>query len=150
MITKDNLPSTYLPYQQLTLCSNRLIGGGHLIQIGNALPLLIGRGEIPQVWLQAPTDPSGTVFAPLVLASVSAHPAASVSVDKGILRVFAGGQLVLQVRQISKEEAEVDALDLRPIGFNIYGDKASLNAGGMHMSGNSIAGGGTFLALGGA
>ena len=57
---------------------------------------------------------------------------------------------MLQVRQISAEEAEVDALDLRPIGFNIYGDKVSLNAGGLHMSGNSIAGGGTFLALGGA
>ncbi|AMK78162.1 MULTISPECIES: hypothetical protein [Methylomonas] len=149
MITKQNLPSAYQPYQQLTLCSNHLIGGGYLIQIGGSLPLLIGKGAIPQVWLQAPTDPSGKVFAPLVSASVAAHPAVSVSTDDGALLVYAGGQLVLRVRQTNDQEAEVEALDLRPIGFNIYGDRKSLSAGGMHMSDNTVAGGGTFLAFGG-
>lgn len=150
MITKDNLPSTYQPYQQLTLCSNNLIGGGHLLQIGQSLPLLIGRGATPQIWLQAPTDPSGKSFAPLVTASVAAHPAASVYTGGGALVVYAGGQLVLRVRQITDQKAEVEELDLRPIGFNIFGNKAALNAGGMHMSGNTVAGGGTFLAFGGA
>lgn len=150
MITKDHLPPTYLPYQQLTLCSNLLIGGGHLIQTGNALPLLIGKGPTPQVWLQAPTDPSGKAFAPLVSASVATHPAVSVSSESGALRVYAGGTLVLRVRQINDQQAEVDELDLRPIGFNIFGNKSSLTAGGMHMSGNAVSGGGTFLALGGA
>lgn len=148
MITKDNLPSTYQPYQVLNLCSNQLIDGGHLIQIGTALPLLIGRGETPQVWLQAPTDPSGKIFAPLVSASVSNHSAVSVSYENGALIVYAGGKLVLRVRQINDQQAEVEELDLRPIGFNIYGNKASLNAGGMHMSSNSMSGGGTFLAFG--
>ena len=150
MITKDNLPATYQPYQQLTLCSNLLIGGGHLIQTGNSLPLLIGKGPAPQVWLQAPTDPEGRAFAPLVSSSVATHPAVSVSTEGGALVVYAGGKLVLRVRQINDQQAEVDELDLRPIGFNIFGNKNSLNAGGMHMSGNTVAGGGTFLAFGGA
>lgn len=64
--------------------------------------------------------------------------------------VYAGGELVLRVRQVNDQQAEVDKLDLRPIGFNIFGDKSSLNAGGMRMSGNTVAGGGTFLAYGGA
>ena len=150
MITRENLPATYRPYQQLTLCSNHLIGGGHLIQTGNSLPLLIGMGPTPQVWLQAPIEPSGKAFAPLVAASVSTHPAVSVSTESGALVIYAGGTLVLRVRQVSPQHAEVDELDLRPIGFNIYGNKTSLNAGGMHMSGNTVAGGGTFLAFGGA
>jgi hypothetical protein len=148
VITKDNLPPTYQPYQQLTLCSNRLIGGGHLIQTGNSFPLLIGKGPTPQIWLQAPTDPAGKAFAPLVSASVATHPAVSVSTEGGALVVYAGGQLVLRVRQISDQQAEVDELDLRPIGFNIFGNKTHLNAGGMNMSGNTVAGGGTFLAFG--
>jgi hypothetical protein len=150
VITKDNLPLTYKPYQKLTLCSNRLIGGGHIIQAGNSLPLLIGRGPTPQVWLQAPTDSSGKAFALLVSASVATHPAVSVTMEGGALAVFAGGQLILRVRQISDQEAEVDELDLRPIGFTIFGDKRSLNAGGMHMSGNTVAGGSTFLVFAGA
>ncbi len=149
MITKDNLPPTYQPYQQLTLCSNRLIDGGNLIQTGSAFPLLIGKGPTPQIWLQAPTDTSGKSFAPLVSASVATHPAMSVSTERGALVVYAGGKLVLRVRQINDEQAEVDELDLRPIGFNIFGNKSSLNAGGMQMSGNTVAGGGTFLAFGG-
>lgn len=148
MITKDTLPSTYSPYQQLNVCSNRVIGGGHLLQAGKALPLLIGKGPIPQVWLQAPTDPLGKAFAPLVAASVATHPAVLVSTEGGALVVYVGGKLVLRVRQVNDQQAEIDELDLRPIGFNIFGNKSSLNAGGMHMSGNTVAGGGTFLAFG--
>lgn len=150
MITRDNLPTSYRPYEQLTFCSNRLIGGGHLIQIGDKLPLLIGQGEIPQVWLQAPADSSGNQFALLVSASVAAHQAVSVTAEDGVLRIYAGGHLVLQVRPIGVQQAEVELLDLRPIGFNIYGDKSSLNAGGMQMASNTVGGGGTFLAFGGA
>lgn len=149
MITKNTLPAGYRPYGRLTLCSNLLIGGGHLIQVGEVLPLLVGNGEIPQVWLQAPTDRTGKQFIQLVVASVAAHPAVLISVSDGILSVGAGGKKVLQVREVGFDEAVVELLDLRPIGFNIFGDKNGLSAGGMQMSGNTVSGGGTFLALGG-
>lgn len=150
MITKNTLPEGYKPYDKLTLCSNLLIGGGHLIQVGEVLPLLVGHGEIPQVWLQAPTDRAGKNFVQLVVASVAAHPAVLVNIAGGILSVSAGGKKVLQVREVGPDEAVVELLDLRPVGFNIYGDKSGLSAGGMQMSGNTVSGGGTFLALGGA
>jgi hypothetical protein len=150
MITKNALPEGYHPYGKLTLCSNLLIGGGHLIQVGEVLPLLVGSGEIPKVWLQAPTDPSGKNFIQLVVASVATHPAVLVSIVGGILNVSAGGKRVLQVRGVGPDEAAVELLDLRPVGFNIFGDKDGLSAGGMQMSGNTVSGGGTFLALGGA
>lgn len=148
MITKDNLPPNYQAYTRLLLCSNSLIGGGHLLQIGQSLPLLIGRGTMPQVWLEAPTDPSGKDFAPLVTASVAVHPAASVFTEDGALVVYAGGQLVVRVRQVDDQQAVVEKLDLRPIGFNIFGDEKSLNASGMQMSGNTVSGGGTLLGFG--
>lgn len=148
MITTDNLPQTYQPYQQLTLCSNRLEGGGHLIKIGDFLPLLIGKGPTPQIWLQAPSDASGKKFAVLINASVPTHPAMSVSTENGALVIYAAGKLVLRVRQQSEDQAEVEELDLRPLGFNIFGDRKSLNAGGVHMSSNSFVGVGTLLAFG--
>lgn len=148
MITTRNLPAGYQPYGRLVLCSNLLIGGGHPIQVGEVLPLLVGNGEIPKVWLQAPTDPSGKNFIQLVVASVATHPAIAVSVTGGILSVNAGGKKVLQVRRVGPDEAAVELLDLRPVGFDIYGDKNGLSAGGMQMSRNTVSGGGSFLALG--
>ena len=150
MITKNTLPEEYHPYGRLTLCSNLLIGGGHLIQVGEVLPLLVGNGETPKVWLQVPADPAGKQFIQMVVASVATHPAVLVSVIGGILCVSAGGKKVLQVRGIGPNEAVVELLDLRPVGFNIFGDTNGLSAGGMQMSGNTVSGGGTFLALGGA
>jgi hypothetical protein len=150
MITKSTLPEAYRPYDRLTLCSNFVIGGGHLIQVGEVLPLLVGCGEVPQVWLQAPTDRAGKEFVKLVVASVAAHPAVLVNVDGGVLSVSAGGKKVLQVRAVRPDEAVVDILDLRPVGFNIFGDANGLSVGGVQMSGNTVAGGGTFLALSGA
>ena len=149
MITKSNLPDSYHPYGRLTLCSNLLIGGGHLIQIDDILPLLVGKGEIPQIWLQAPTDIARKTFTQLVIASVAAHPAILLNFDSGVLSVSAGGKSMLRVRETGPDEAMVDLLDLRPVGFNIVGDEKCLTAGGVKMSGNTISGGGTFLALGG-
>jgi len=121
-----------------------------MIQIGEVLPILIGKGEVPQVWLQGPSDTTGQNFIQLVTASVSSHPAILVNSTSLGLAVSAGGREVLRVRPIGPNEAIVDFLDLRPLGFNIFGDDQMLNAGGMKMSRNTIAGGGTFLALGGA
>jgi hypothetical protein len=140
---------TYKPYQRLTVCSNLLIGGGHLVVLGEALPLLVGCGEAPMVWLQAPADQTGKTYVPLVAASVALHPAVSVVSNKEGLTVSVGGTPVIHVAQIDSESAVIDLLDLRPIGLNISGNAASLIAGGTNLSHNTFSGGGTMLAFGG-
>jgi hypothetical protein len=149
MITLNTVPKVYKPYQNLTVCSNLLIGGGYLIAIGKVLPLLVGSGEAPMVWLEAPTDETGNNYVPLVAASVALHPIVRVSRNKDGLTISVGGTPVVHVTQKNTKTALIDLLDLRPIGFNIYGTSTSLIAGGATMSQNTFSGGGTFLALGG-
>ncbi|NOT81421.1 MAG: hypothetical protein HOP01_01660 [Gallionella sp.] len=149
MITHKELPQAYKPYQQLKVCSNTLIGGGNLIALGEVLPLLVGSGESPLIWLQAPTDETGKNYISLVAASVASHHAVSVVNDKNGLTVSVGGTPLLLVKQTSAKSAEIKLLDLRPIGLNIYGNETSLTAGGATFSHNTFNGFGTMMTLGG-
>lgn len=149
MITPTTLPSTYKPYQRLTVCSNELIGGGHLVILGDVLPLLVGSGETPMVWLQAPADKTGKSYVPLVVASVAAHKAVTVVSNKDGLTVSVEGTPVIHALQVDSESAVIDFLDLRPVGLNIYGNATSLTAGGGTFSSNSFNGVGALLAFGG-
>lgn len=148
MITRATLPNTYKPYQRLTVCSNMLIGGGYLVALGDVLPLLVGSGEGPTIWLQAPIDKSGKNYVPLVTASVASHPAVGVVGNRDGLTVSIGGVPVIHVDQVDQNSAVINHLDLRPVGLNIFGDASSLTAGGSTFSQNTFSGGGTLLALG--
>jgi hypothetical protein len=150
MITRASLPSGYIAYPKLTLCSNTMIGGGHLLEVRGKLPILIGKGPVPQIWLQVPTNQNATEFAVIVTASVSTHPAIVVSESESAVTVTAAGQQVLRIYSPSPDEAVVDQLDLRPLGYNVFGDSKELNAGGMRLSRNTATGAQVLIALGGA
>ena len=147
--TRNNLPSSYQPYDKLTICSNSLIGGGHLVELAGALPLIIGYGEKPQVWLQAVSNPEKMEFVSVVENSVSKFPAVEVKEIDGSIIITIQGKQVLKVRNVSKSEAVVENMDLRPIGLNLYGDGNNMNMPNGSFSGNSMSGGGVLLGLGG-
>ena len=147
--TRNNLPSSCHPYEKLTICSNSLIGGGHLVELAGALPLIIGYGEKPQVWLQAVSNPEKMEFVSVVENSVSKFPAVEVKEIDGSIIITIQGKQVLKVRNVSKSEAVVENMDLRPIGLNLYGDAKNMNMPNGSFSGNSMSGGGILLGLGG-
>jgi len=149
MIAHTTLPKSFKPYQRLSVCGNLIIGGGHLIAIGKVLPLLIGSGEIPMIWLQAPADHTAKTYVPLVTASVASHPAVSIVNDSNGLLVSVEGTPVIHISQTDTESATIDLLDLRPIGLNIFGNVDSLNAGNATFTGSTFSGEGTLLSFSG-
>jgi hypothetical protein len=146
MITQENLPNNYKPYDKLIVCSNRLNGAGYLVRIGKALPVLLGQGDKPMVWLQAPVDPAATSFTTIVEASLSKTPSVRIFEDEGALIVSVGGTVILKVRN-DGTSAIVDELDLRPIGIRLWGDSKKLTAAGVTISDSSF-GSGTLVAFG--
>lgn len=146
--TRNNLPKSYQPYENLTVCSNTLIGGGHIVAVGDALPLIIGKGEKPQIWLQAISDPDKQEFVSIVENSVSKHPVVEVKEVSGSVVVSIQGKVVLSVKPLSENNAVVESMDLRPIGLNMFGDSSSMNVSGGTFSGNSMSGGGVLIGLG--
>ena len=148
MITRNNLPKNYEPYESLNICSNTLLGGGHTVAVDEILPLVIGKGTKPQIWLQAMNSPDKKEFVSIIEASVSKHPAVEVIEENGSIVVSIQGTKVLVVEATSDESASVTQLDLRPIGLNLIGNRSSLSAGGSNFSGNTMAGGGVLIGFG--
>lgn len=151
MITIENLPVGYKPYSSIKVCSNTLEGGGHILVVGKALPLLIGMGPKPLIWLQALANPKPTKkqekFLTIVDASIATHPLVRVSEQGNEITVAVGGKIVLRVRAVDPELVEVRELDLRPLGLNVYGDESKLVAGGMQFSTSIFSGVGTLIAF---
>lgn len=148
MISDRKKPSGYTPFKRLVFCSNTLIGGGDLITVKDVVPLLIGKGSLPMVWLKVPSDPSGGTFVDLIDGSVAKHPLVRVDATRSGLTFFVAGLKVLHVYKKNEDEAVVDFLDLRNLGYEIYGDDKKLTAGGMRLSGNTMENVGVMLSLG--
>lgn len=148
MITRENLPTSYNPYETLVICSNSMLGGGHIVSVGDVLPLVIGKGEKPQIWVQAISDPETKEFVSIIEASVSKHPAVEILEKDGSIEVTIQDNKILIVRAESDNKAVVSHLDLRPIGLNLVGNASSLSVGGSTFSGNSMSGGGVLIGFG--
>ena len=138
MIEVDKLPKGYSPYQTLTLCSNKLIGGTKVVAVGKVLPLLIGKGAKPQIWIQALEFPKSKKYILLVDASISRHPLVRVEELGTQIVVKVNGGVVLRVEQTGDDQAVVAELDLRSLGFNVYGGMLELNVGNMSFSNSTF------------
>ena len=147
MITKDNMPSSYRPFNKLVLCSNTIINCEHVISIGDVIPLIIGQGEKPLIWLQAVSEPATKKFISVIEASVPMNSAVTIFEEGDVLKVNFEKITVLQIKGNKDSSAIIDKLDLRPFGFNIFGDSGSLRAGGITLSGNTFQNLNTVLAL---
>jgi len=147
MITIKNLPKSFVAYKTLVVCSNKIIGGGHFLAVGEILPIVVGKGDKPKVWLQALDSPDTKNFVTVVDESISKSPSVQVYENNGILKVIVSGTIVLSVKATGEDSAEVDTLDMRPLGLNLYGTKNTLMVGNNTFSGNSMSGGGTLLGL---
>jgi hypothetical protein len=146
--TLNNLPKSYVPYKSLNVCSNKLSGGGHIASIGDTLPLIIGKGDKPQIWLQALSNPETKQFISIVESSVSKHSAVVVKEISGYVVVSVQGTQILKVKAKGGSNAKVEMLDLRPLGLNLSGNSTSMNVGGSTFSNNSMSGGGVLVGLG--
>jgi len=147
MITTDHLPIAYKPYPQMKVCSNTIVGRGHLIVIGKVVPLLIGTGPKPLIWMQAIDDVPSKKFAKIVNASIAIHPIVRVAENGSDLIVSVAGKVILRMHEIDHDSVVVSELDLRPLGMDVYGDASHLMAGGSNFCGHIFSGAGAAIEL---
>lgn len=137
----SQLPMGYVPYSLLSVCGNRLYGGALIMAVGGDLPILIGAGFKPQIWLRAVRSPGNKDLVSLVESSISKNPLVTVEEIGRQIVVKVKGATVLRVEQTGDSQALVTEMDLRVLGFNVYGGMNSLTVGGSSFSSNSLNGG---------
>jgi hypothetical protein len=137
----SGFPEGYSPYKLLNVCGNRLLNGTILMSAWGELPFLIGQGNKPQIWMRAIQSPGDKRLVSIVEASISQHQLVRVEQADKQLVVKIQGATVLRIEQTGPDQALISELDLRPLGFNVYGNVGQLNAGGMIMIGSTFSGG---------
>ena len=137
---KPPLPEGYIPFGELIICSNHLINVKVPIEFKNNIPLLVGKGDVPLVWLSTPTTKEGEDWREIVVKNKSMDKRITIiSPEKNkSTTIKAYNCIIIQVIKKSDEEAEVISLDLRPLGFNIHGNANILYFGTNKFVNNSF------------
>jgi hypothetical protein len=132
-MTEFDFPTQYEPYGTLRIGTNILENVKALASVGSNVPLLIGKGSTPRVWLSIPADRSGTSWYPLIKDNFSSHPEVRVEAHRKTIVIRTPQGTVLSAIQGRENALSVQRLDLRPFGLNIYADEGSL-----HVMGNTL------------
>jgi hypothetical protein len=135
-MTLNDFPPEYAPFNAVEICGNRFLNGKALFTIDDSVPLLIGNGTTPRVWLYIPISPSGNDWRQLVRDNRSLHPKVSTTIEKGKVSIRAEGKLVLEGTKADENTLQILSIDLRPFGMNIYSEKGELVAISTRLSGN--------------
>jgi hypothetical protein len=126
--TKQVLP-VFTPYEKIKICSN-IFGTKFLIDISGFYPIIIGKDEIPLIWLYSKIN---DVVVTLVDRNIPCTPQIKVEIDtyRMDIRVFDMVKKIwidmLKIDFSDKNQPCIDLIDLRPIGFNLFGDKDVLS-----------------------
>jgi len=133
-----SLPSQYKPFREIDIGTNQLVDGEILFAIDDNVPLLIGHGNVPRIWLSIPADPKGQTWQLLVRDNKSLHPKVKVNVKGNAVFVDTPDGVVVQVEKISEELAKVVSINLRPFGIDIIGNESSLTVMNSNLSCNTF------------
>lgn len=132
------LPNQYEPFEKVRIGSNVLERVKALVSVGSNVPLLIGDGPTPRVWLSIPADRTGTNWYPLIKDNFSSHPDVRVAAHPRRIVVKTPQGVVLSATKGEESFLAVQRLDLRPFGLNIYADEGSLHVMGSTLSKNEF------------
>ena len=133
-----DLPTQYEPFGTVRIGSNTLIHVKALASVGSNLPLLVGKGAAPRVWISIPADRTGSRWYPLVKDNFSTHADVKVDARTKVTFVRTPQATVLTALRVSDDVLSIQKLDLRPFGLNIYADEGSLNVMGNKLTKNEF------------
>ena len=136
MIFKPTLPKEYIPYKEIEFFSNKASDYSLVIKSGEFSPVLIGKGEGPKIWLAQQDKNNQNKWEYLVYSNKSFHPELVVNSTESETEIIGGGICIIKAKELSKEKVLIEKLDLRPIGYLIYGEGNNLTIGSAHLSGN--------------
>ncbi|GJL67848.1 MAG: hypothetical protein NPIRA06_04830 [Nitrospirales bacterium] len=144
----DSLPIDFRPYKQLEIATNKLIDGVALVSVNGFIPVLIGRGETPEIWVTIPADQQGKEWRPIVSKNSSLLDVITVIALGKKIEVAFADEIVLEVKEISGENAEITKCNLRPFGINVFLEDNCLKVMTNRYSGNTITEAEIFIDVG--
>jgi hypothetical protein len=129
----QSLPHEYLQFQNITFCGNTFKNLKYLIDDNGFIPFLIGLGDIPRLWIYTKKALNAII---VVQDSVAILPGIRVDIFNNEKKLSVELTQMPGVTNIkifemdfSAEIPVVTLIDLRPVGYNVFGDSILLNIG---------------------
>lgn len=135
-----NLPADYHPFKTIRIGENCFENAQALVTIGGRAPLLIGKGEVPRVWLSVPGKQPGDDWLELIVDNQSPTSVLTVDSRKFLQKVDKGAAMVCRATPTVNDDLIINGLDLRPLGLEIYSDAQVLHIMGSTITANKISG----------
>ncbi len=144
----DALPKEFSPYKQLEIATNKLIDSVALVSVNGFIPVLIGKGESPEIWVTIPADQQGKEWRPIVSKNKSLLDVITVIAKENMIGVAFADEIVFEVKEITQESVEITKCNLRPFGINVFLEDDCLKIMTNRYSGNTITGAKIFIDVG--
>lgn len=143
MENKTQIPTEYTPFDEIILCGNRLLNVKKLVDDKGFIPIFIGENKKtrkPQIWLNAKTKDGVIQLIDKNRPLINLIEVNEYSNDNQIDVIFNNQgekHIILQIENLG-DIPSITKLDLRTIGYNIYGDEKTLHIGSNLMTENSF------------
>ncbi len=122
----DNLPNSYTVPKYLNIGTNKLENVKALISFNEYIPILIGEGNIPKVWLNIPINKEGTEWYPLIKDNFSTNQNVVVLKDNRNIKITTPDGVILDAYSKDNGEIIINILNLQPFGLDIKSNESEL------------------------
>ncbi len=116
-------------YNEIEICSNTM-KKMNIFKYDNISPLLIGKGQRPLIWLTV-RKPETFTWIYIVLKNTSYSNEIFVDISKEFITLIkdSNGKVLFEAQKISDFKVKINSIDLRPFGFNVFGENEELTVG---------------------
>jgi len=145
----DNLPNSYLVPNRLNIGTNSLENVTAIMSFNGYIPILIGDGDTPRIWLNIPVNKEGSEWYPLIKDNFSTNKNVIVLKNKNSVKVTTPDGVIVECEKMTDGELLVKQLNLKPFGLNIEANLNELKAMNGSYRGNKFSNLGVMIGVGG-
>jgi len=134
----NSLPTNYKKPQNLIIGTNTLNNVEALFTFNEYIPLLIGDGKTPRIWINIPANKEGTDWYPVVKDNFSTNKKVIVIKDNNLIKITTPDGVILDCSKDKDGSIQVHTLNMKPFGLDITSDNASMKIMGTSFSSSTF------------
>lgn len=146
----DDLPSSYKAPKKLMLGTNTLENVNLLLSFNGFVPILIGDGKKPRVWINIPANREGSEWYPLVKDNFSTNDKVIILESENSIEITTPDGIVLECYKLDDGTVDVKRLNLKPFGLNVVADENRLTVMNQTFTSSGFKNVGTMIGIGNA
>ena len=147
---QESLPSNYKAPVKMKIGTNTLENVNIMFSFKGFVPILIGDGKNPRIWLNIPSNKEGTEWYPLIKDNFSTNPKVTVIETKNSVKVTTPDGVVVECIKASDGTIDVKKLNLKPFGLNVKANSEMLTVMNQTFTSNGFKNVGTMFGIGAA